>query len=170
MRPRKPARKPAPAKAAPNGKAPTRPKKAMKLRSSALTLALAVPLAWAAASTAPNAFAAPKQYERPKQYVGTVTRVVDGDTFYLNSVGTRIRLWGLDAPERSEKGGNAATRALREIAHGQRVTCKEIDIDRYDRIVGQCFLNDGGDVTALMIETGKAQEFVRYSGGYYSSR
>ncbi len=164
MRPRKPARKPAAAKAAAKGKAPTRPKKAMKLRSSALTLALAIPLAWAAASTAPNAFATPKQYE------GTVTRVIDGDTFYLNSVETRIRLWGLDAPERSEKGGNAATRALREIAHGQRVTCKEIDIDRYDRIVGQCFLNDGRDVTALMIESGKAREYVRYSGGYYSSR
>jgi len=136
----------------------------MKLRSSALTIALAIPIAWAVASTAPHAFAAPKHYE------GVVTRVVDGDTLYLNNVETRIRLWGLDAPERGEKGGNAATRALREIAHGERLTCKEVDIDRYGRIVGQCFLADGGDVTALMIESGKAREYVRYSGGYYSSR
>lgn len=164
MRPKKPARKPAAKKAAANGKARKRPNKAMKLRSSALTLALALPLAWAAANTAPHAFAAAHQYE------GVVTRVVDGDTLYLDGVETRIRLWGLDAPERGQPGGNAAKRALREIAHGERLRCKEVDIDRYGRIVGKCFLADGGDVAALMIESGKAREYVRYSGGYYSTR
>ena len=102
-------------------------------------------------------------------YEGQVTRVVDGDTFYLDSVETRIRIWGLDAPERGERGGNAATRALREIAHGRRLDCKQVDIDRYGRIVGQCFLPDGRDVAALMIESGTAQEYLRYSGGYYST-
>ncbi len=164
MRPKKPARKPAAKKAAPNGKTRKRPNKAMKLRSSAFALALAIPLAWAAANTAPHAFSAPNQYE------GVVTRIVDGDTFYLDNVETRIRLWGLDAPERGQPGGNAAKRALREIAHGERLRCKEVDIDRYGRIVGQCFLSDGRDVAAMMIESGNGRDYVRYSGGYYSTR
>ncbi len=99
---------------------------------------------------------------------GVVTRVVDGDTLYISGLDTRIRLWGLDAPERGRKGGHRATRMLREIAHGRHLTCREVGVDRYDRVVGQCFLPDGGDVTALMIESGAAQEYVRYSGGHYS--
>lgn len=99
---------------------------------------------------------------------GTVVRIVDGDTFYLSGVETRIRLWGVDAPERGAPGGAEATRALAEIAAGRRVVCKHVDTDRYGRIVGQCFLASGEDVAALMIARGAAREYLRYSGGYYS--
>ena len=37
-------------------------------------------------------------------FTGVVTRVVDGDTFWLNSQDVRIRVWGLDAPERDQAG------------------------------------------------------------------
>ena len=40
----------------------------------------------------------------------------------------------------------------------------ERDIDRYGRIVGQCFLPDGRDITAAMIASGTAREFCRYWG------
>lgn len=103
-----------------------------------------------------------------KTYEGVIVRIVDGDTFYMDGVETRIRLWGLDAPEKDEPGGNRATRMLREIAHGERVSCREVDTDRYGRIVGQCFLAGGRDIAALMIESGAASEYLRYSGGYYS--
>lgn len=103
-----------------------------------------------------------------KTHAGVVVRIVDGDTFYVEGVETRIRLWGLDAPEKGAPGGNRATRTLREIAHGERVSCREVDTDRYGRIVGQCFLADGRDLAALMIESGAASEYMRYSGGYYS--
>jgi len=99
---------------------------------------------------------------------GAATRIVDGDTLYLSGIETRIRLWGLDAPERGAPGGAEATRVLREIAQGKRLSCKQVDIDRYGRIVGQCFLPGGEDVAALMIQRGAAQEYFRYSGGYYS--
>ncbi|WP_428408489.1 thermonuclease family protein [Hyphococcus sp.] len=159
MRPKKPSRKPV-RREAKDGR---RSRKAMRLVSNAATLALAIPLAWLAAGAAPHGFAP------EKTYAGVVTKVVDGDTLYLEGVDTRIRLWGLDAPELGERGGNAAKRTLREIAHGERLRCKEIDIDRYQRIVGQCFLAGGEDVAALMIESGRATEYVRYSGGYYSA-
>ncbi len=163
MRPRKPVRKPSRNGAAKAGK---RPRKAMRLASSAATLALAILVAWTAGA-AQHGFAAEKA--PGKTHEGKVTRIVDGDTFYLSGVKSRIRLWGLDAPELSERGGNASKRALREIAHGRRVLCKEIDIDRFERIVGQCFLPDGGDVAAMMIESGNGRVYERYSGGYYSA-
>lgn len=99
---------------------------------------------------------------------GVVTRVVDGDTLYLSGTDTSIRLWGLDAPERHQSDGLAATRTLRRLTEGRSLTCKKIDNDRYGRIVGQCFRSDGSDVTALMIRSGTAREYLRYSGGYYS--
>ena len=78
-----------------------------------------------------------------------------------------IRLWGLDAPERDHAGGSKATAALTALILNQILSCRVKDIDRYDRIVGQCFLPDGRDVAAVLIQAGVAKEFCRYSDGYY---
>lgn len=98
---------------------------------------------------------------------GHVTRVVDGDTFRLDSADERIRVWGLDAAERDEPGGAQATAALTALIAGKTLTCRQRDIDRYGRTVGQCFLPDGRDIAAVMIESGAAEEFCRYSGNHY---
>lgn len=103
----------------------------------------------------------------PDTFTGTATRVVDGDTFYIISRDTRIRVWGLDAPEVNTPGGSEATAALERLVAGQELTCRQRDIDRYGRIVGQCFLPDGRDITAAMIESGTATEYCRYSGNHY---
>ena len=99
--------------------------------------------------------------------VHPVTRVVDGDTLWISSADVRIRVWGLDAPETDQPGGSAATSALPRLISGQTLTCRQHDIDRYGRIVGQCFLPDGRDITAAMIASGTAREFCRYSGNHY---
>ncbi|WP_411818155.1 thermonuclease family protein [Hyphococcus sp. DH-69] len=111
-----------------------------------------------------------KPFLPAKQYEGVVARVVDGDTLYLSGVKRRIRLWGLDAPERHHAMGPAATAELRRLVNGRRLVCKQIDTDKYGRIVGQCFRSDGSDVTALMIKSGKAREYTYFSGGYYAAR
>lgn len=103
----------------------------------------------------------------PGQLVGTVTRVVDGDTFWISTAGTSIRVWGLDAPETNQAGGARATAALTDLIAGQTLSCRQRDIDRYGRIVGQCFLPDGRDITAAMIASGTATEYCRFSGNYY---
>src|SRR5690606_12441407 len=103
-------------------------------------------------------------------FAGAVSRIVDGDTFYVEGVDTRIRIWGLDAPEANAPGGARATRTLSRLALGKNVVCERMDIDRYQRIVGRCRLENGADIAALMIESGAATEYVRYSGGYYSGR
>ena len=100
-------------------------------------------------------------------FSGQVTRVVDGDTFWISSQEVRIRVWGLDAPEVDMPGGSQATAALSSLIAGQQLTCRQRDIDRYGRIVGQCFLGDGRDITAAMIASGSAQEYCRYSGNHY---
>lgn len=98
-----------------------------------------------------------------------VSKIVDGDTFSLRGVSRRIRVWGLDAPERREPEGPAATGTLRALIAGQTLVCEVRDMDRYGRIVGQCFLPDGRDITAEMIRSGAATEYCRYSRGYYGT-
>jgi len=100
---------------------------------------------------------------------GAVRYVTDGDTFSLRGVERPIRVWGLDAPERDERGASAATSTLRRLVAGQSLTCRVRDIDRYGRIVGQCFLSDGRDIAAQMIAAGVALEFCYFSGGYYGT-
>ena len=46
--------------------------------------------------------------------VGKVKRVIDGDTFVL-AEGERVRIANLDAPELSEKGGQAAKKRLQQV-------------------------------------------------------
>lgn len=104
-----------------------------------------------------------------EEFSGTVTRVTDGDTFHLSSVEPAIRVWGLDAPERDEGGGTAATRAMRHLIDGQPLTCVLVDIDRYQRLVGQCFLPNGVDIAEAMISAGVATEYCRYSRGFYGT-
>jgi micrococcal nuclease len=100
---------------------------------------------------------------------GTVSRVTDGDTFHLSGLAPAIRVWGLDAPERKQAGGSEATRAMRSLITGTTLDCQVRDIDRYHRIVAQCFLPDGRDIAAEMIRMGVATEYCRYSRGYYQT-
>lgn len=100
---------------------------------------------------------------------GRVSKVFDGDTFTLSGQSRRIRVWGLDAPEWDEPGGSAATATLRALIGGQRLRCGVVDIDRYGRFVAQCVLPDGRDIAAVMIASGAATEFCRYSRGYYGT-
>lgn len=100
---------------------------------------------------------------------GRVTRVVDGDTFRIDSASTSIRVWGLDAPEVGQPGGSQATATLERLIAGRNLSCRQRDIDRYGRIVGQCFLGDGRDIAAAMIASGTADEYCRYSRNHYGT-
>jgi micrococcal nuclease len=89
---------------------------------------------------------------------------IDGDTFKAD--GQRIRLWGIDAPERSDIGGTAATIALQGLLD-RGVTCQAVDTDRYGRTVAMCFLQDGTDIACALVAMGHAEDWPRYSGGRY---
>ena len=63
-----------------------------------------------------------------------VDRVTDGDTIVLMDR-TRVRLHGIDAPERDQRHGPTATAALASMVAGS-VYLAEVDEDRYGRLVG----------------------------------
>ncbi|HBS31445.1 MAG TPA: hypothetical protein DEA40_06850 [Parvularcula sp.] len=98
---------------------------------------------------------------------GAAARIVDGDTFYLEGVETRLRLWGVNAPEKNAPGAAEATEALTNLLKGRTLACEEMDRDRYARIVARCTLDDGRDIARVLIDIGAAVEMTRYSGGYY---
>lgn len=116
-----------------------------------------------------TAIAPPTPPNAVDEIAGTVRRVVDGDSIYLAGHDPQVRLWGVDAPERDEAGYAEATATLTQIAQDQGVTCQEVDRDQYGRTVARCFLGDGQEINRLMIESGTATEYVRYSQGFYSS-
>lgn len=96
----------------------------------------------------------------PPAIVCVAPWVVDGDTIRCRNLPARVRLVGIDAPElpghcnpgrRCVRGnGAAAKRMLIALVHGQRVTVRPLSRDRYDRIVGQVFIN-GRDASCAMI-------------------
>lgn len=107
--------------------------------------------------------------ESPGALEARVSKVLDGDTFALSGQSRRIRVWGLDAPEWDHPGGSTATATLRGMIAGKTLRCGILDIDRYGRLVAQCFLPDGRDIAAEMIRAGVAREYCRYSGGHYGT-
>lgn len=90
---------------------------------------------------------------------------IDGDTLRCED-GTRIRLWGIQAPERYEPEGPASTRALSALITGKTLTC-EPKGRSYDRIVARCTLS-GEDVAGAMVRQGQAIDWPKYSGGHYA--
>jgi len=74
---------------------------------------------------------------------GRVTRVIDGDTVELESVG-RVRLIGVDTPERGEECFDEATAYLKDRVGGQTVRYRYQSEreDRYDRALLDLFRDD----------------------------
>jgi len=66
-----------------------------------------------------------------------VTRIIDGDTFITSSRKIPIRLANVNAPEKGERGGAAATAALRRLIGGKEVTVETVARDKYRRAVAK---------------------------------
>lgn len=98
----------------------------------------------------------------------TVSRVIDGDTI-VTSRG-RVRLIGIDTPERGMCGFGPATSQLRRLLPvGSRVTLTKVagrdNQDRYGRYLRYVSI-DGADVGAAMISAGLADARYDSRDGY----
>ncbi|WP_133487918.1 thermonuclease family protein [Aliiroseovarius marinus] len=91
-------------------------------------------------------------------------RVIDGDTLWVGKI--KIRLNGIDAPERGKARYRAATQALQKLVAGKIVVCHLNGDKTYDRYVGICYVGEH-DLAASVIATGNALDCARYSGGRY---
>ena len=90
-----------------------------------------------------------------------VTRIVDGDTLYTKD-GTKIRLHGIDTPERDQPYGKQATGALDGLIKA-KVLVEEKDTDRYGRLVGVFYTAEGLNVNLEMVCSGNAWWYERYA-------
>lgn len=113
-----------------------------------------------------------------ESYLGTAISVIDGDTFRIqtDTQNIKIRLCGIDTPERDAPGFSAATAALATLIQGKQVHCLQVGAgtpcdDRSrptnrDRIVAQCFIGKR-DIAAEMIRLRQACDWPYFSGGHY---
>ncbi|MCA9438724.1 MAG: thermonuclease family protein, partial [Candidatus Omnitrophica bacterium] len=76
--------------------------------------------------------------------VGRVLTVADGDTLTLDSDGQRVkvRLQGIDCPERDQPFGNEAGGFVRDLVEGKRIEVISLGKDQYDRVLGEVFIDD----------------------------
>ncbi len=78
-------------------------------------------------------------------FTGKVVGVSDGDTITVmhNGKGERIRLHGIDCPEKRQAFGKQAKQFTSTLVFGTTVTVQILDRDRYGRTVGVVLLPDG---------------------------
>ena len=77
---------------------------------------------------------------RAAEMTGRVVGIIDGDTIDVLMPGlqvVRVRLSGIDAPERGQAFGTAAKAALSELVFARQVVVQWKKRDRYERLVGK---------------------------------
>jgi len=95
----------------------------------------------------------------------TVSNVYDGDTVELKSnAGSKLklRLTDIDAPERNQKFGQKARRALIKLCKGSIISVELIGKDKYNRYLGKLECNQT-DASLYMAEHGYAWHNEKYS-------
>ncbi|MET0334937.1 MAG: thermonuclease family protein [Rhizobacter sp.] len=101
---------------------------------------------------------------------GVVTHVTDGDTLWVRPDGhapVKVRLQGIDAPERCQAWGSQSQQALSARVLHQRVQVRTRARDDYQRTIGVVQLG-GTDVAAQLVRDGHAwsQRYRRSLGPY----
>jgi len=96
---------------------------------------------------------------------GRIVSIADGDTVTLLDANLRqlkIRLSGIDAPEKRQPFGNRSRLHLGALVFGKQVTADCPKTDRYKRAV--CRLEvDGIDANLAQLEAGMAWHYKAYS-------
>ncbi len=110
-------------------------------------------------------------------------KVIDGDTIKINS--KKIRLYGIDAPEKKQKCkktyltisfmsftkdymcGEVSTQKLIKKINKQKLNCNILDVDRYKRLIGECFKRNI-NLNSWMVSNGYAVAYRKYSKKYVS--
>lgn len=101
-------------------------------------------------------------------FEGKVIRVSDGDTIVVltqDKEQIKVRLNGIDAPEKKQPFGKQSTKFLANLVAGKTVEIKKEGNDRYGRTIGTVLL-DGLDVNKEMVANGYAWAFRKYSKKY----
>lgn len=101
-----------------------------------------------------------------------MARAIDGDSLTVGT--TRVRLFGIDAPEYDQLctrngtrwacGVEAATE-LSKLVTGRSINCTPTGYDQYQRVLARCSAA-GTDVNMTMVQAGFALAYRQYSSDY----
>jgi endonuclease YncB( thermonuclease family) len=94
-----------------------------------------------------------------------VVGISDGDTFTVinrDKLQLKIRIFGIDAPEKKQAYGNKSKKALSDLIYGKDI---EIDVqsqEKWGRYVAKVYTPDGKDVGLLMLQAGMAWHYTEF--------
>jgi len=95
---------------------------------------------------------------------GKVIGIIDGDTFdiLVDGVTIRVRMNGIDAPEKKQDYYTQSKKALSDLSFGKTAIIVEHGHDRYRRLIADLFVNNQ-NINYKMVELGMAWHFKKYS-------
>jgi micrococcal nuclease len=93
-----------------------------------------------------------------EEFRGRVVGITDGDTITVlhNGRAEKMRLYGIDCPERHQAFGTRARRFTSSLAFGKEVTVRFRDKDRYRRTVADVILPEGRNLNHELVKAGYA--------------
>lgn len=94
-----------------------------------------------------------------------VVAVLDGDTIEVlhDNQAERIRLYGIDCPEKSQAYGKKAKQAASALAFGKEVTVQPHSKDKYKRTIADVLLPDGTNVNHELVKDGWCWWYRKYA-------
>jgi micrococcal nuclease len=104
----------------------------------------------------------------PNTERGVVERVSDGDTLTvrINGKSVKVRLCGVDAPEKGQPLGKESQAKLQQLvdAAGGKVQVASTDRDRYGRVVAEVYLETNPEMSAQeeMLKAGMVYVYPQY--------
>jgi micrococcal nuclease len=100
-------------------------------------------------------------------FTGPVVSVLDGDTIEVlhNTRPERVRLSGIDCPEKGQAYGNNAKHAASKLVFGKEVTLQTHAQDKYGRTLADVFLLDGTNVNHTLVKDGWWWWYRKYAPG-----
>jgi endonuclease YncB( thermonuclease family) len=98
-------------------------------------------------------------------FTGKVVGVADGDTISVMRGGraVKVRLHGIDCPEKKQPFGTQAKQFSSDLAFGEEVEVQIQSFDRYGRVVGEVILPDGTSLNQELVRAGFAWWFRKYA-------
>ncbi|HWU34112.1 MAG TPA: thermonuclease family protein [Methylovorus sp.] len=96
---------------------------------------------------------------------GKVVYIADGDTLTIKTVDKltyKVRLQGIDAPEKAQAFGNKSKQALAECARGKEAMIENQESDQYGRLLGKVWV-DGNDCNLRQLKLGMAWHYKHYA-------
>ena len=100
-------------------------------------------------------------------FIGPVVSILDGDTLEVlhHQHPERIRLSGIDCPEKGQAYGQKAKQAASALVFGKDVTIQTHGKDKYKRTIADVLLPDGMSLNQELVKQGWCWWYRKYAPG-----